>query len=147
MKRITTSELNERLTSGPVALFDVRGDVVYERGHIPGAMTAPLGSLGFRVARVMNPDSFVAVYSEGGDCPLAHEAAERLEGLKLSNVHVYEDGIDGWSAAGLDVVESVHAKKHTRGVVEDCRSIIVDRERAYNGAFKGKPTAVEGAGG
>ena len=147
MKNISTTELRARTESGQPAIFDVRGDVDFERGHIPGAKTAPLGSLVFRVASLMKPDSFVTVYSSGGDCPLAQEAAERLEGLGLRNVHVYEDGLEGWRAAGYSVLESVQAKVHTRGPVEDCRPIVVDRDRAYGGAFKGKPTAVEGAGG
>ena len=147
MTRISTRELSQRLESGPVAVFDVRGDVEFELGHIPGAKTAPLGSLVFRVARIMNPDSFVAVYSAGRDCGLAARAAQRLENLGLRNVHCYEDGLEGWQAAGLPVVESVHAKVHARGPVRECRPIIVDREHAYGGAFKGAAVAVEGAGG
>jgi rhodanese-related sulfurtransferase len=147
MNIIDTRELHDRLENGQAAVFDVRGDVEYERGHIPGAKTAPLGSLVFRVARLMNPDSFVAVYSAGRDCPLAAEAAERLENLGLRNVHCYADGLEGWLAAGHDVVESVHAKTHARGPVIECRPIVVDRERAYGGAFREKPVEVGGAGG
>lgn len=147
MKTISTIELHARMNRGPVALFDVRGDVVYESGHIPGAKTAPLGSLGFRVARLMNPDSFVAVYSQGGECSLSREASERLEGLGLSNVYVYSDGVDGWRAAGFEIIESVGARVHARGPVEDVRPIVVDRETAYGGAFLQTPTSVEGAGG
>lgn len=147
MTRISTRELSQRLESGPAAVFDVRGDVEFECSHIPGAKTAPLGSLVFRVARIMNPDSFVAVYSAGKDCGLAARAAQRLENLGLRNVHCYEDGLEGWQAAGLPVVESVHAKVHARGPVRECRPIIVDREHAYGGAFKGTAVAVEGAGG
>jgi rhodanese-related sulfurtransferase len=146
-KTITTEELHERLQKGPVALFDVRGDVTYEEGHIPGAKTSPLGSLVFRVAGTMNPDSFVAVYSAGGDDDLASQAAERLAELRMTNVHVYRDGIEGWREAGHEVVESPHAKVHARGEVIDVRPIVIDRERDYNGVFAGKPTAVEGAGG
>jgi len=89
MRTITTDDLRQRLAAGPVALFDVRGDLEFEQGHIPGALTAPLGSLNFRVASVMNPDSFVVVYSAGGDCHLATDAATRLGDLRLLNVHVY----------------------------------------------------------
>ena len=39
MKTITTEELQKRLEAGPVPLFDVRGDVEYEKGHIPGLIT------------------------------------------------------------------------------------------------------------
>ena len=147
MTRISTEELSKRLESGPAAVFDVRGDVEFERALIPGAKTAPLGSLVFRVARVMHPDSFVAVYSAGKDCGLAARAAQRLENLRLRNVHHYEDGLEGWQAAGLPVVESVHAKVHARGPVRECRPIVVDRDHAYGGAFKGTTVAVEGAGG
>ncbi len=147
MTTISTEELRKRLESGPTAVFDVRGDVAFEESHIPGAHTAPLGSLVFRVARVMNRDSFVAVYSGGGDCKLGAQAAERLENLKLRNVHYYEGGLEGWQAAGLPVVSSVHAKVHARGEVRECRPVIVDRENAYGGAFRDATDRVEGAGG
>jgi rhodanese-related sulfurtransferase len=147
MSTISTDDLHSRLESGDVAVFDVRGDVEFESGHIPGTKTAPLGSLTFRVARVMNPDSFVAVYSAGGNCRLAAEAAQRLENLGLRNVHCYKDGLDGWVAAGLPVVPSVHARAYARGPVRECRPVIVDRDNAYGGAFKGKPVDGEAAGG
>jgi len=147
MNTLSIEQLRERLESGPAAVFDVRGDVEFERGHIPGTKTAPLGSLVFRVARVMNPDSFVAVYSAGKDCRLGTEAAQRLENLGLRNVHCCEDGLEGWRTAGLPVVESVSPKKHTWGPVRECRPVIVDRENAYGGAFRGKPVDGEAAGG
>jgi len=147
MNTLTTKELNQRLTAGPLALFDVRGDIDYEKGHIPGAKTAPLGSLVFRIAGVMNPDSQVVVYSGGGDCRLAAQAADRLENLRMRNVYVYEDGIKGWQAAGHATVISPNARIHTQGSVKEIRPVIVDREQAYGGAFKGDPANVEGAGG
>jgi len=147
MQSLSIHELRDRLESGPAAVFDVRGDVEFEYGHIPGAMTAPLGSLVFRVARVMNPDSFVAVYSSGRECGLAARAAQRLEDLGLRNVHYCEDGLEGWQAAGFPVEESVRPKVHARGPVRECRPIIVDRENSYGGAFSGKPVDGESAGG
>lgn len=147
MTILNTREIRSRLESGNAAVFDVRGDVEFESGHIPGAKSAPLGSLTFRVARIMNPDSFVAVYSAGQDCPLAAEAARRLENLGLRNVHRYEEGLEGWLAAGLPLVPSPAARVHARGPVRECRPVIVDREKAYGGAFRGKPVDSEGAGG
>jgi rhodanese-related sulfurtransferase len=147
MNTMNTDELKRKLDAGDIALFDVRGDVAFEMGHIPGAMTAPLGSLVFRVARVMNPDSPVAVYSDGGDCTLAAEAADRLEKLGLTDVHCYADGVAGWAAAGHPVVPSDGAKLHTQGPVQEVRPLVVDRERAYGGAFRDKPVDTEGAGG
>jgi rhodanese-related sulfurtransferase len=139
MKRINTEEVRRCLDSGTAPVFDVRGDVDFERGHIPGAKTAPLGSLVFRVARVMN--------SAGGECGLASDAAERLENLGLRNVHVYHDGLQGWEAAGLPVTPSVKARIHAQGPVIECRPVVVDRERAYGGAFRDQTLDTEGAGG
>jgi len=148
---LSTQELHRRLEAGPVALFDVRGDIEYEQGHIPGAKTAPLGSLVFRVASVMNPDSFVAVYSSGGDCELAADAVERLERLRLTNVHRYEAGLRGWRDAGHPIVESVGDKAHTRGPFIECRAVNLTAERAeraYGGAFARTPDeSAWGAGG
>lgn len=147
MKFISTEALYDVLGSRPVALFDVRGDLEYEEGHIPGAKTAPLGSLVFRVAGTMNPDSLVILYSEGGICARAMEAAKRLEALRMTNVHVYPDGLDGWRETGHEVVESPHARVHARGDVVDVRPIVINRERDYNGVFADKPVDVAGAGG
>ena len=147
MKSISTDQLNNRLEQGPLALFDVRGDVEYEAEHIPGAKTAPLGSLTFRVADVMRPESMIVVYADDRKSVEARDAVERLEGLRLKNVYCYEDGLAGWKAAGLDVMESPSARVHARGPVIECRPLIVDRENAYGGAFRGNPVDVDGAGG
>jgi len=147
MKIITTEELNRQLSAGPLAIFDVRGDIDYEKGHIPGAKTAPLGSLVFRVAGVMNPESHIVVYSGGGDCQLAAQAVDRLENLRMRNVYLYEAGVKGWLAAGHTTVISPQARLHTQGPVKEIRPVIVDREHAYGGAFRGDQASVEGAGG
>lgn len=147
MKTVTTEQLRQQLAAGPVALFDVRGDVEYEMGHIPGAKTAPLGSLIFRVADVMNPDSYVVVYSNGGECPFASEAAKRLEDLKLKNVYCYPDGLKGWRDADLPVIPSPNPKLYTQGPVEEVRHLNVDIDTAYGGAFKDKSYDTEGSAG
>ncbi len=136
MKIIGTETLKELLATDAVALFDVRGDVAYEYNHIPGAKTAPMGSLSFRVADVMNRNSTVAFYSSGNGCPMASEAAERLESLGFTNVLCYEGGVAGWREAGNQTVPSPHPKLQARGPVVDCRPLVVDTENAYGGAFK-----------
>jgi len=147
MKTMNTEQLKARLEAGPLALFDVRGDVEYDQAHIPEAKSAPLGSLVFRVADVMNPGSEVVVYSNGKDCDLAVQAAERLEKLRLTNVAVYAEGLEGWKNAGNKAVTSNRVREHTWGPVQEVRPVVIDRETAYGGAFKGKPSNVEGAGG
>lgn len=147
MKTIQTEQLRERLDSGNAAVFDVRGDVDFESGHIPGSKSAPLGSLIPRVRRLMNADSFVAVYSNGAGCDLAAQAAERLGDLGMSNVHCYEEGLAGWETARLPVVPSADPKPNTRGVARESRSLVVDRHQAYGGAFNHRPADITTGGG
>lgn len=147
MKTIQTEPLRQRLESGTVALFDVRGDVDFEGGHIPGAMSAPLGSLISRVRRLMNADSFVAVYSNGAGCDLAVNAAERLEDLGMRNVHCYDEGLAGWETARLPVVPSTAPKPNTRGLARESRSLVVNRHQAYGGAFAHRPADTTTGGG
>ncbi len=96
---------------------------------------------------MMNPDSFVAVYSQGADCGLATEAVQRLENLGMTNIHYYQAGLKGWEEAGQRVIPSVSPKLHTHGAFQECRSVIVDRKRAYGGAFASSPSSSEAAGG
>ena len=147
MKTLNTEQLSKLLETGSAALFDVRGDIEYEKGHIPGAKSAPLGSLTFRVASVMNPDSQIIVYSDSPESNMGAEAVQRLENLRLTNVYLYEDGLSGWLSSGHNSIESPNARVHTRGPVKDVRPVVVDRENSYGGAFKGDPSNVEGAGG
>jgi len=147
MKTLSIDQLRERLTANSAVIFDVRGDVEYELAHIPGAKTAPLGSLVFRVANVMDADSCIGLYGAGDDPATVLEAAERLKNLGMHNVQCYLGGLEGWRAAGLRVTESVHARVHARGPVRECRPLIVDRETAYGGAFRDAPTDTAGAGG
>lgn len=143
---LSTEDLHRRITAGALALFDVRGDLEFAEGHIPGAKSAPLGSLISRVAGVMNPDSFVAVYSWGnGYDQLAADAARRLEDLGLRNVHVYGAGYSGWKYAGYAVTPKDPTLQ--RNVPIRVRSLVTDRETAYGGAFKGKPGVMPGANG
>ena len=144
MHRLATQELYRRVLAGPLALFDVRGDLEFAEGHIPGAKSAPLGALIARVARVMNPASFVAVYSWGDD-DLAGEAARRLEDLGMTNVHVYEAGYSGWKYAGYDVTAPDPTRQ--RNVPMRTRRLVIDRKTALGGAFDGEPGSLPGAAG
>jgi len=147
MKNISLKELYKQMKKGPVAVFDVRGDLEYEKGHIPDSKTAPLGSLVFRVRDIMNPDSKVVLYSQNEKDGMAKNAASRLENLGMRNIYILKEGLKGWKSAGMQVKESIDARKHARGPVVNCRPIIVDRERAYGGAFKSVNMEMEGAGG
>lgn len=142
-------ELREQLEEGPLALFDVCGDVTHEirdRPHSGRQDRAP-GVPGVPRPGRDEPGSYVVVCSEGRECPLAADAVRRLENLGLRNVHLLDGGIADWQAAGLPVVESPHPKVRAWGTVVECRPLVVDRERACGGGFRTASAKVAGAGG
>lgn len=145
---MTTDLLHKRVLAGPIALFDVRGDLEFAEGHIPGAKSAPLGSLSDRVAAVMNPGSLVVVYSWGNDYDnLAERAAERLEDLGMTNVYTYDAGFSGWKYAGYPVTGADPAPTRQRRVPTRVFPLVIDRETAFGGAFRGEPGEMPGATG
>ncbi len=104
MQTIERQELRRRLDEEDILLLDVRGDDEYETEHIPGAKTAPLGSLQERVEGVVNPGTDVAVYSGGAECDASDRAAQRLQDIGFRNVYDYHEGLAGWKDAGLETV-------------------------------------------
>src|SRR5262245_50380789 len=50
--RISPEEFKDVLDKGDVVVIDVRAKEAYQAGHVPGAINAPLGTLGDMVARL-----------------------------------------------------------------------------------------------
>jgi rhodanese-related sulfurtransferase len=140
MKIITTEDLAKRVEAGDLAIFDVRGDLPFSREHLPGAKSAPLGSLTYRVGTVMNRDSQLVVYSQSRDCPLSAEAMQQLEGLGFTDVVRYVEGLDGWKEAGFEAEIPVRNRPQTEGEIVEVRPLVIDRAQAYGGVFSYSPT-------
>ena len=102
MRTLTAKEVKQRIDRVPV--FDVRGDDEFNKEHIPGAKTAPLGALETRIHDVMDDDSELIVHCTNQDCDLSQKAANRLETLGHTNVYRFEGGLDAWKREGYDTV-------------------------------------------
>jgi rhodanese-related sulfurtransferase len=76
-KAVTRGELLDRMKNGEVVVVDVRPGEEYRAGHIPGAISVPLGDLADRVAELPDGKEIV-VYCRGSYCALAHEAVRML---------------------------------------------------------------------
>jgi rhodanese-related sulfurtransferase len=74
---IGRDELVARMRSGNVVLIDVRPQVEYDAGHIPGARSIPIDELEGRLAE-LPPDNEVVAYCRGPLCAFAHDAVRRL---------------------------------------------------------------------
>jgi rhodanese-related sulfurtransferase/DNA-binding transcriptional ArsR family regulator len=102
LEPVTRQELARRLEDGDrLVVLDVRPAAEYAAGHLPGAVSIPVGELRRRMAELPGDREIVA-YCRGPYCAFAHEAVGMLreEGFAARRL---EDGLPEWQAAGLAV--------------------------------------------
>jgi rhodanese-related sulfurtransferase len=87
--------------SSGVLLLDVRPDLFYEMGHIPGAKNFPvmeMEKLYPEHKAAISAASRVVVYCDGTHCGEAENVARALVELGHGNVSVYRGGWTEWNA-------------------------------------------------
>jgi len=101
LEPLTREELLERLARRDVIVIDVRPEVEYRAGHIPGAVSVPLDDLRRRL-RELPKSKLVVAYCRGPFCVLAPQALAllRARGFRARRL---EDGLPEWRAAGLPI--------------------------------------------
>jgi rhodanese-related sulfurtransferase/DNA-binding transcriptional ArsR family regulator len=102
LEPVTRQELARRLEDGDdLVVLDVRPTAEYAAGHLPGAVSIPVGELRRRLAEIP-ADREIVAYCRGPYCAFAHEAVALLrdEGRSARRL---EDGLPEWQAAGLAV--------------------------------------------
>jgi rhodanese-related sulfurtransferase len=105
LEPLTRQELARRLRDGdPLVVLDVRPASEHAAGHLPGAVSIPVGELHRRLAELPRDREIVA-YCRGPFCAFAHEtvALLRREGFSARRL---EDGLPEWRAAGLAIAHS-----------------------------------------
>lgn len=97
--RIAVDDLQARLAKDEVVLLDVRPEVEFRAGHLPGAVSIPLDELGRRLEE-LPPGKLIVAYCRGPYCVFADQALELLvtRGRKVARL---EEGVAEWSLAGL----------------------------------------------
>ncbi len=94
-------DLQRRLADGEVMLLDVRPEVEYRGGHLPGARSMPLDELPDRIAELPRDREIVA-YCRGPFCIMADEAVRQLrkEGFQASRLN---EGPPEWRERGEEL--------------------------------------------
>jgi len=77
LEPVDRDTLVERLRDGAVVLVDVRPEHEFAAGHLPGALSLPLGELESRLDTLPKNRAIVA-YCRGPFCAFAAEAVEKL---------------------------------------------------------------------
>jgi rhodanese-related sulfurtransferase/DNA-binding transcriptional ArsR family regulator len=110
MAPVSRAELRKRVRQGLVTVLDVRPTEEFALGHLPGAISIPVGELKRRLSELPRNREIVA-YCRGAYCVMAFEAVAllRAAGFKIRRL---QDGLPEWRAAGLPV-ETTGTSNHT----------------------------------
>ncbi len=100
LESVTRTELEARLRAGDTVVLDVRPSAEYEAGHIPGAVSVPVGML--RRLRSLSKDTEIVAYCRGPFCVYADEAVRQLRKRGFTARRL-EDGFPEWKRAGLPI--------------------------------------------
>jgi rhodanese-related sulfurtransferase len=101
LEPLSSRELLERLRRDDVILLDVRPELEYHAGHIPGAHSLPVAELETRLREIPS-DCEVIAYCRGPYCVFADEAVAvlRERGYRARRL---AGGLPDWRAEGLPV--------------------------------------------
>lgn len=101
MEPVAREALLRRVRRGEVTVLDVRPVEEYRAGHIPGALSIPVGALRRRLAQLPRNREIVA-YCRGPYCVMALEAVDILRRHGFKAVRLAE-GVPDWRARGFKV--------------------------------------------
>jgi rhodanese-related sulfurtransferase len=101
MEPVDRDNLLKRVIERAVTVLDVRPAEEYRAGHIPGALSVPLGQLKKLLSKLPK-DQDVVAYCRGPYCVLAVEAVELLRKKGFTAIRL-EEGIQDWLAMGLSI--------------------------------------------
>ena len=98
MEAVESEELLRRVRNGEVTVLDVRPPEEYRAGHIPGALSIPIGELKARL-KELPKDREVVAYCRGPYCVMAIDAVAllRKQGLRA---HRLVHGVVAWRERG-----------------------------------------------
>ncbi|MFJ3521155.1 cystathionine beta-lyase [Pseudomonas sp. NPDC090203] len=115
-QKVTPHHLQAWLFDGQeIALFDVREHGQYGEAHLFHGVNLPYSRLELEVRRLApNPAVRLVIYDETGS-DVSIRAAQRLQALGYTQVHVLEGGAQGWQAAGLQLFAGVHVPSKAFG--------------------------------
>jgi len=91
---------------GHVLFVDARSQNNYEQGHIPGAVSLPLGQFDQMIESFLSKhalDQPMVTYCSGRTCEDSHHLARLLLEAGFTDVRVFIDGFPGWEAEGYPV--------------------------------------------
>ena len=87
-------------------VLDARAPEKYRAGHIPGALSLPVGGFeeGFpRFSGEIKKSAIIVVYCLGVTCHDSALLAQRLAEKGIGNILIYPGGMDDWSEKQYEI--------------------------------------------
>ncbi|CAN7369371.1 MULTISPECIES: rhodanese-like domain-containing protein [Paraburkholderia] len=120
-RTVSPKELKALLAgNSEIALLDVREEGVAARRRLFHSSVAPVGRLGYVVARLVpRADTPVVLIDEHGE--YARRAATLLDEFGYTNVSILDGGVDGWARAGYEVFSGTNVPGKAFGEIIETR--------------------------
>jgi rhodanese-related sulfurtransferase len=103
---ITLNDLKEKVLHShhtPV-LINVLSEESFQKSNglrLPGSYWIPNAEVDRKVPLMFSKNKEMVVYCSSFDCTASEKAAEKLQDMGYTNVHVYKGGVKEWKEAGL----------------------------------------------
>jgi rhodanese-related sulfurtransferase len=101
---IEIEDLQRIIKEESIVILDIRDELSYLRGHIPGAILAPLSEINSMAADILASKKKIVTYCS---CPAEEssmDAAFQLRERGGVEISVLKGGYPAWAKAGFDVV-------------------------------------------
>jgi rhodanese-related sulfurtransferase len=102
----SVARAKEIFDNGNVLFVDARSQEKYEDGHIPGAVSLPVGQFDELIGSFLDQHAAarsIVTYCSGRTCEDSHHLARLLSESGFDNVRVFIDGFPGWEAQGFPI--------------------------------------------
>lgn len=142
-----------RLHEQGLAVFvDARHEADYADGHIPGAVSVPLGLFEDEIEAKLAPygrDAKYVVYCSSITCGMAQEMALALGFMEYPDVSVFAGGMEGWAEAGGEIESLIQGGEATlpelegQGMLPEAAEAVQEMTGIESGETA--PEAVSGA--
>lgn len=103
---VNVADVESALGDSGVLIIDVRPDLFFEDGHIPGAknlMRDKFEETYPKMSEAMKKAVRVIVYCAGAHCETGEAVTEALRKLGHNNISLYRGGWDEWSAQNHEI--------------------------------------------
>jgi rhodanese-related sulfurtransferase len=116
----------EQLIADSVRTLDVLPAKVFEKEHLPGAMSMPLEEFDPIAVESLNRSEPLLVYCFDQHCDLSARASARLEQLGFDHVHDLIGGRAAWTALGLPTEGSTGDRHRISAYVVEVPTVGID---------------------